>query len=134
MAKENPVSAVDDAISQTLRQLKALRNIRELAKHQPELLQDLIAKLGAESNGKYPQRVQRSRDQGKTTIFQKIQDFFKANGNEWSTAPRIMQDTGLSRGAVSHTVYKSHADRFEQKNHPTNRRMKLWHLKGGDNE
>ena len=81
--------------------------------------------LGYTRNGKAP----RPPSSDGLTQHQQIVQFFRDRNNKWTSAPLIMKATGLSRGAVAHDLYKAHRERFEQKGHPVNQKLKLWRLR-----
>ncbi len=126
MAKISPLSAVDDAIARAERRLEGLRHIRELAQDDPDLLVDLVAELGVCRNG---QQIRQPRKRGKLTHFQQIRTYFEGHSNAWRSAPQIIQDTGLTRGAVSHILYRAHKDAFDKRKKANNEKVKVWRLR-----
>lgn len=126
MPTKKPPPVYDSALARQERRLEAFRLIGELVAEDREFASELQIILSAMLSCKGPTR---SRSTGKTTIFERIKEFFIAKENEWQTAPEIMKGTGLSRGAVSHTLYKGHTELFQRKNHPTDGKMKIWRFK-----
>ncbi len=127
MAPPTPTSALDAMIARYERRLETVRRIRDLVADDPGLVADLIASLSAKGNG----QVLKSR-RSEPTHFESIKQYFEGRANRWVDAPTIMRATGLKRGAIGHVLYKTHRECFEQKAHPSNGKLKLWRLKGGE--
>lgn len=142
-ATQASLSRVETAIGRAMRRLEALRTIQQLLSE----FSDLEKELGLSEPAVAPVVPVASRVEpddhvvtnifenhviypalGKGNNFERIRDFFIANGNEWEQAPRIGEALGLSRGTVATVLWTSHRDNFERANVAGSLKKKKWRL------
>ena len=80
------------------------------------------------ANGTYEPGGIRTRYRKPGKAVKKVLALFTAE-DVWLTVPQILDQTGLARGVVTNILYKSRKDQFEQRDHPTSGKLKLWRLK-----
>lgn len=108
------------------RRLDLLRRIDGMLDEDADFAAKLVDYVSSRLNSRAPTA---RKIGGKPTHFEKIKEYLVGRENRWIDAPTIMRATGLKRGGVSHVLYKTHTDSFEQKNHATNGKLKLWRLR-----
>lgn len=113
-------------LAQYERRIEGLKMVQAILEDDPGFAGELASLLAAEGNGACLPTDARG---GQLTQFQQIEAFFRENGNKWKSAPEIIEESGLSRGAVGQALYRTHTKRFEWKKNPKRRGGKLWRMK-----
>ena len=135
MSTRAPAEALDQAIGRLKRRMEGLQLVRDLLADDPQFAIDLQAAL-AGLNGNSGDSATNDADDAslRLTIADRVIRTFGQYPSKWRTVREIGEAAGLDRGAVGFILYKSRADRFEQKDHPGSRKLKLWRLKqkGGE--
>lgn len=116
--------AIERLVARQERRTEAIQQIRAMFEDDPGFIGELRDAFAINEAGNKTHVSNGNR----LTNFEKIKAMFLSNGKTRYTAPQIMQRTGLSRTAVSHVLYKSHADRFKKTKLKGNRKTRLWRL------
>lgn len=138
MEQSNLLDPLDAVVARWERRLGAAKQIRQLLSEFPELAEELrLALACSDSPVTRPARATGTRltpvpaTHASGTYFDRIKDFFEGHQNEWASAPRIGEITGISRGGVAHVLWRTHRDHFEQQPHAIHKKLKLWRLAAG---
>lgn len=117
-------------IAETQERLDALLSIRKIAARSPDVLAELLRGLDtgrSTARGRPGGGARGEPRVEENPTIQRIRLFLESRGNQFTPTPTIVAETGLSRGAVGGALYSSGL--FERRDHPSNRKVKLWRLK-----
>src|ERR1051325_433699 len=110
MAVLMAVSAADRVLSRQRQRVRTMEQIRQLVAEDPAFISDLRFFVVCLGEGNEGLSISSAPDR---THFEKIRDFFTANGNKPSYTSQIVGGTGLSLGAVGQVIYKDRSSAFE---------------------
>jgi hypothetical protein len=120
---------IDGFVRHNFERAQAARELQKIVSRFPELLDDLLRLYrpmanAAQANGVRPGVVGRRAG----TAFERIARVFLQNGNEWIDTSEMVKRSAVTRNVAATVLWKAHRADFEQREHATHARMKIWRL------
>lgn len=121
------MAEISEILKRQTRRMELAKLLDETRKNDPDFYAELAESFG--SNGAEKRRGKNKNAAIDDGAFNKVKAVLEAAKNEWTETTELRDATKLSKSQLGYVLTKTHADRFDRRNHPEHGRKLQWKLK-----
>lgn len=117
---------VERLIDRQQARTKAYMELSRILSEFPDLINELLEYMKAEGKSVGTSDTNKA---DKRTSYERAVAAFVREGNEWMDTAALTKSAGVQRNQLATVLWSTHKGDFEQRAHPTHKRMKQWRLR-----
>lgn len=125
----NVKSRIDSIISDLEAKLSKWKAVRDAVGDDAFREEMLTLLVGDQTPTKSNGKRKPAKSGKKSLLLEKLQDFYRAHGNQWATLAEIEEKGVLNKSQARQLLYISHADYFDRQSNATGDRQTKFRLK-----